>query len=244
MITHIFFDMHGTLIDSKRLAACYGRERARWLADHYKGDVDTWLKADARVVADWDAYHADLNFSGDDGMRDFYEAGYRIVRALFRAAEVAEPPRDEIHRLALELPGIAPLNCDAFYPDVKPVIQTLAQTYVLGIATHSLSVQAHATLIGGGLREYFKGPLVGADTAEQFDKDETFYQIAARLAQVDPSACLAVDDLPSAIEGARKADFKTIFICRAGQTQPDEMPNADASVIDFEELPDILARGL
>jgi FMN phosphatase YigB (HAD superfamily) len=242
MITHIFFDMHGTMIDSKVLGMCYGQERARWLAKHYEGGVDVWLKANEIVVSDWDAYHADLNFSAPDGegMRDYYEAGYRIIRALFRCAGVKAPPRDEIQRLSLELPGIAPLSCDAFYTDVKPVIELLAKRYTLGVATHSLTVQAHATLVGGGVRDFFKGPLIGADTAEQFDKDEAYYQLAARLAQVDPSACLVVDDSPGAIEGARHADCKTIFMLRAGRPQPQEMPAADLSLTDFTVLPQVI----
>lgn len=236
-ITHIFFDLHGTMVNSKILGACYGRERARWLAEHYGGEFEIWFKAGQQITADWDAYHADLNFSGDDGMRDYYEAGFRIVRAQFRIAGIPEPSRDEIHRLALDLPGIAPLACDALYPDVKPAVQALATDgYILGVATHSLANQAHATLIGGGVRDYFTGPLIGADTAEQFDKDEKYYALAVRLAGTGTESCLVVDDLPSAIESAHTVGLKTIYVHRADSTHAESVADADAMLPDFTDL--------
>lgn len=244
-ITHIFFDLHGTMVNSKILGACYGRERARWLAEHYGGEFEVWLKAGQQITADWDAYHADLNFSGDDGMRDYYEAGFRIVRAQFRIAGVPEPSREEIHRLALDLPGIAPLPCDALYPDVRPVVSTLAaEGYILGVATHSLANQAHATLIGGRVRDYFQGPLIGADTAEQFDKDEKYYALAVRLAGTSPESCLVVDDLPGAIEAAHQVGLKTLYLHRTDSVHPESAADADATLPDFTGLPELIQQGI
>jgi len=242
-ITHIFFDLHGTMVNAKILGACSSRERARWLDEHYGGGLGAWLKADMQVIADWDAYHADLNFSGDDGMRDYYEAGYRIVRALFRGAGVSEPSREEIHRLALDLPGMASLACDALYAEVKPTLSRLAaEGYTLGVTTHSLANQAHAVLVGGGVRECFGGPLIGADTAEQFDKDVTYYALVVRLAKTLPASCLIVDDSPSAIQAAHSVGLKTIYIHRVGSPQPVTVPDADAALTDFTALMDRVRR--
>jgi FMN phosphatase YigB (HAD superfamily) len=240
-ITHIFFDLHGTMVNSNVLGACTSRERARWLAAHYGGELDAWLKAETQVIADWDAYHADLNFSGDDGMRDYYEAGFRIVRALFRVAGASEPSREEIHRLARELPGITPLACDALYADVKPVVCALAaEGYILGVTTHSLAIQAHAILVGGVVRECFTGPLIGADTAEQFDKDAAYYALAVRLAKTSPESCLVVDDFPGAIEAAHRAGLKTIYIQREGSSHTAIVPEAAATLSDLMGFADVL----
>jgi len=238
-ITHIFFDLHGTMIDAALLGACVRRERARHLAQGYGGDLAAWHEAEEQVRADWDAYHADLNFSGDDGMRDYVEAGYRIIRALFRGAGVREPAREEIHRLARELPGIAPLTCDAFYPDVKPVIRQLAADgYVLGVTTHSLATHAAAVLIGGGVRDAFQGPLIGADTAEQFDKDTAYYALAVRRAQGTAAVCLVVDDAPRAIEEAKSAGLRAILLAR--EAHATASIEADAIIPDFTALREII----
>lgn len=243
-ITHIFFDLHGTMVNAQVLGACISRERARWLAEHYGGNLAVWLTSERQVIADWDAYHADLNFSGDDGMRDYYEAGYRIVRALFRGAGVSEPSREEIHRLALDLPGLTSLAYDTLYFDVKPTVRRLAaEGYTLGVTTHSLANQAHAVLVGGGVRECFSGPLIGADTAEQFDKDATYYALVVRLAKTLPASCLIVDDSSSAIQAAHSVGLKTIYIHRVGSPHPVTVPDTDATLTDFTALLDIVHRG-
>jgi 2-haloacid dehalogenase len=227
-ITHIFFDLHGTLIDGARLHPCYTAGLGRVMAGRYGGDPAVWATANARIVADWDSYYADLNLTED--VADVWEGYLRTTRALFRLTGITEPPLAEVTALSRELPGLAPQGCDACYPDVPPVIRALYQAgYTLGICTHALTAQARTTLAGGGLLDCFAGPLIGFDEPEQFEKDGRFFGYAARAAGVDPAHCLAVDDLPAAIAGARAAGMRTAYIDRRGTGQP---VSADWSLSD------------
>lgn len=213
VITHIFFDLHGTLIDGQRMLQHYRRGVGQIMAGRYGKTPALWEEADRRIVADWDSYFADLNLSGDDMMGDLREGWLRVTRALFRLTATPEPPISEIAALAMELPTSAPAYGDALYEDARQVITHLHQQgYQLGIVTHALEGQANAALQGARMLDYFAAPIVGADTVEQFDKDRLFFLKAAHLAQVNPARCLVVDDSPQAIAGAKLAGMVTAYL--------------------------------
>ena len=95
----------------------------------------------------------------------------------------------------------------------------------MGITTHALSSQAKGTLQGGGILKYFEGPIIGTDTLEQYDKNETYFYAAARLASVSPDRCLVVDDVPAYINAARRSHMKTVWINR--RRKSSTVPRAD-----------------
>jgi FMN phosphatase YigB (HAD superfamily) len=214
-LTHLWFGLHGTLIDAAALADCTWRRSAALLAERYGGDLARWQAAGQRLRADWHAYHADLNFSGDDGMADYAEALYRVARAWFRLAQMPEPPPAVLRHLAHELPALAPLECPALYPDAAAVLPALAQAgYALGIVTHALAAQARAILAGSGAAGLFQAPIIGADTAGQFERDEAFLRLAAAQAQVAPAACAVIDAHLPALEHAARAGMMAVHLQR------------------------------
>jgi beta-phosphoglucomutase-like phosphatase (HAD superfamily) len=238
-ITHIFFGLHGILIDSSVLAPCYSRRKCEILAERYGGGLELWQAAERTLLAEWDDYHADLNFSGDNGMDDFYEALFRTTRALFRLAKVTEPPKDELTALARELPGEAPRRCQALYPEVKTALeQARADGYLQGIMTHVLESQARAILEGCGVLPLFRAPIVGVNTFERFDKDEMYFRQAARQAVTHPAACLVVDTHPFSLTAARRAGMHTVLIQR-GESQID-VNAADTVLRDLSGLAEFL----
>lgn len=214
--THIFFDLHGTLIDGIALHDCYRMGLGRYLADRYGGDAITWADANARIVQDWDSYYADLDLDGDDGFAHMWEGIFRTTRALFRLTNTPEPPHDELTTLSRELPAISVQGCDSFYPDTKPIIKQLHESgYVLNVATHALVEQGRRLINGGGMLPYFEGVFIGPDITEQFAKDEQFYRIALMKAGIPAEQALLVDDNAYAITHAKHIGMHTVQIRRA-----------------------------
>lgn len=227
-ITHILFDLHGTLVDSARLQQLYSQGTAQILADRFGGSHAAWAQAHKRIVADWDSYYADLNLSdGDDAdcLRDLYEGLYRIIRAHFRLVGIPEPDSQTLKTLSLEVNAIPPSKGDSFYSDAHLVVNYLHQAgYQLGVATHALLAEAENTLIGATVREHFTAPIVCPDVVCRFDKDQRFYEIALQMTQAKPHQCLVVDDAASNIMGAKAAGLHTAYLNRYGKPlhNPDD----------------------
>jgi FMN phosphatase YigB (HAD superfamily) len=210
-ITHIFFDLHDTLVDRLRMESCYAPHLGRVMAARYGGTPEAWSDANLQIVADWDSYFADLNLDGEEGIADMWEGMYRTTRALFRLTRTPEPGFDELLALSRELPYLATCNCDAFYPDARPVVQRLyAAGYILGIATHSITAQARGTLKGAGVIDLFEGEFLCPDFTGCFAKDSEFF----RSSRFSPDSCLVVEDSPRSILGAKAAGMHTVHIAR------------------------------
>jgi FMN phosphatase YigB (HAD superfamily) len=210
-ITHIFFDLHGTLVDSARLTPCYALHLGRVMAERYGGRPEAWTQANLAINADWDSYFADLDLDGDEGIQDMWEGMLRTTRALFRLTGISEPDLSTVTALSRELPYLATRNCDAFYPDSRAIIEQLYEAgYSLGIATHSITAQARGTLTGAGVIDYFQAAFLCPDVTGRFQKDEQFF----RSANLPFRNCLLVDDSPGSIRGAKAAGMHTILIAR------------------------------
>ncbi|MBI5666444.1 MAG: HAD family hydrolase [Chloroflexi bacterium] len=216
-ITHILFDLYGTLVDSRLMIPCYAQQLGRVMADRYGGTPDAWADANRRIVADWDSYYADLDFEGDNGLDDLWEGMIRTTRALFRLTNTPEPVMDELAALSRELPYLATSGCDALFPEARGVIERLhGAGYRLGVASHTTTAQARGTLAGAGVLEYFAGPILGPDVTGMFAKNRRFYLAAA----LPPETCLVIDDSPDGIRGAKAAGMTAVLIYRGDDSPP------------------------
>lgn len=214
-ITHIFFDLHGTLVDGVKLHPCYTENLGRVMTERYGLTPEAWIKANRQVLDDWDSYYTDLDLGGDEGITHLYEGLYRTTRAMFRLAGMAEPPKAELSQLSRELPGLVTWTCDAFYPDARPVVEALYRAgYILGVTTHALHEQARGLLHGARVLDHFAGPIVGADTADCYEKDRMYFLKVAQMAQVAPEDCLIVDDVARYTAAARAAGMHTAQVIR------------------------------
>ena len=215
MISHVFFDLHGTLVDGAALHPCYSAALGRFLSRRFGRTPAEWADANKRVLADWDSYYTDLDLTGDNGIDDMWEGLLRTTRAMFRLLDVPMPDRGTLRALSRALPGEVTRHCNALYSDARPVIERLcAAGFMLGVTSHALEAQSRGLLRGGDVLRYFAAPVVGPDTVERFAKDEVFYGHAARQAGVDPAECLAVDDSLVCLDGARLAGFQVLHIAR------------------------------
>lgn len=111
----------GILVDGHKIRQCYQQNMAQVMSEHYGKSPEFWQTIDQQIVADWASYHADLNFSGDDGIIDMYEALFRVTRALFTIGQVPEPEKPEITALANELIA-TPCDNSVILPDRKSVV--------------------------------------------------------------------------------------------------------------------------
>jgi FMN phosphatase YigB (HAD superfamily) len=238
-LMHVFFDLHGTLIDAReRLPVQYRSALGEVMAARYGGDPAEWAEANRRVVADWDSYYADLDLGGDDSLEQMREGQARTLRALFRLTGRSYPASDELARLIDEHAFAITRRCDALYPDVRPSLADLrALGLTLGLFTHSLQGHAEGLLIGAGVREIFEGPVVTSDVRGVFAKEEGGYRIAARLAGVEPGQCAAVDDDPGALRAAAQAGLRTVGIARR---KIMEASAAEVILPDLAGLADVL----
>lgn len=216
-ITHVLFDMFGTLVDSRQMTPCYARQLGLAMAARYGGSPEAWANANRRIVADWDSYYADLNLEGDHGLEDMWEGLLRTTRALFRLTATSEPGAAELAALSRELPYLAARNCDALFPDAREVIEHLDEAgLVLGAASHAITAQTRGTLLGANVMQHFRGPILGPDVTGVFSKNQRYY----RSAQLVPENCLVVDDALDGIEGAQAAGMHAVYIYRGAGAAP------------------------
>lgn len=216
MIRVIFFSLD-VLTDRDALRHGVSEQMAQIMARRYSAPAAAWTAARRRVVADWDAYYADLNLSGDDGVADMWEGDFRTTRALFRLANVPEPPKAELTALSRELAALAASACrSALRPDVPEALRQLTGAgFALGALTHSSAAFLRGVLSGGGVLPLFSAPLIGTDTAERFEWDAAYFALVARLAAVAASACLVVDARADVLAQAQTAAMQTAQVERA-----------------------------
>lgn len=215
MISYIFFDLHGTLIDGAALHPCYSASLGQYMAQRFGRTPAEWADANRRVLADWDSYYADLDLTGDRGIEDMWEGLFRTTRAMFRLLDVIPPDRASLRALSRAIPGAVTRECNALYADSRPVIERLcAAGIMLGVTSHALEEQSRGLLRGGDVLRYFAAPIIGPDNADRFNKDETFYRFAAHQAGIDPALCLTIDDSLQCLRGAQAAGFQVLHIAR------------------------------
>lgn len=243
MITHVFFDLHGTLVDATGLLLpCYNRALGALLAGRYGGDPADWAEAHRRVLADWDSYYADLDLSGDDGLAHMWEGQTRTLRALFRLTVRPYPPPDEMACLVREHHYLVTSQCDALYPDAHKALRALhAMPLTLGVISNAVVGHAEGCLVGAGVREWFQGPIIGPEVIGYFGKDAACFRFAFARASVPPERCAVVDDHPAAMCHARQSGARAVLVDRA-RRHGDDPGGADAVLPDLSSLPDLLRQ--
>lgn len=207
--THLFFDLFGVLVDREKLHDCYCQALGRIMADRYGLQPETWTAAYRQVVADWDSYHADLDFGGDDGLADMREGRYRTTRALFLTANIPEPPHTALQSLARWLPVAASQQCDGAYPGIQPALMGLVQRgYTLNVIAQLFADRVRGILTGAGLIDAIRGAVITPDAAEHFHQDAAFFRYAALVAQANPAQCLVISKDDDLLAGAQAAGFQ------------------------------------
>jgi beta-phosphoglucomutase-like phosphatase (HAD superfamily) len=230
----VLFELYGTLIDSQRAGPQHWAAVARLLAERHGGEADEWLSAYQSVRADWGSYWADLNIGGDEGLANFEEGNWRVIRALFRLTGRDYPPLDDLRWYVHELPALAAREVSAPQPDAEVCLRRLAaEGYALGVVTEALSAVGRGLLKGANVARWFGGPVVGIDDVDRGGRPVAAFQTAIARAGVPLQACLVVDSGPG-VAGAKGAGAQVALIERRAVS--DEM-REQVDVV----LPDLIA---
>lgn len=241
-ISHVFFDLHGTLVDNTgALPVQYREALGALMAARYGGEPAEWSAANARILADWDSYYADLNFGADDGLDQMREGNTRTLRALFRLTGRPYPAPDEMAELVRTHHYAVTSQCDALYPDARAALDAIrALQLTLGVITNGVLGHAEGLLTGAGVREAFTGPLITPDVAGYCCKDAGYFRLA--FGTLPPEQCVVIDDRPDHARVAAELGARSVLVDRAGRHN-----GAFAAVRiipDLNELPALLMAWL
>lgn len=222
----IFFDLIGALIDPDALARRYPDALARALRAHFGGELARWREAVRGVLTDWDSYYADLNLSGEDGIADMWEGMLRVTRGYLRLAGMPEPDPPALAALARALPGEAAAACAALLPGALEALRLLKSAGIRrGVTTYLTADHARGLLRGGGVLMLIDAPILTPETVERFERDQAYFEIAARRAGVDPKSCLLISAELVSLAAARAAGMRTAQRA-AGMTLLDALEQA------------------
>jgi len=234
----ILFDLHNTLADPSLIHAAYAEGLGLVMAARYGGPAVDWAEANRAIVADWASYAADLDLSGDEGYAAYQELILRTTRALFRLLSRPYPSAPELAALAEELPALAIQHGgrDGLYTDSAPTLRALhARGARLGMASNASAGQVRATLAMGGVLALFDPALIlGSDTLERWEKDQTFWERAAARCGLSPGQGWLVEDEARYVDWAAEAGWQAIQIMRRPR------PQARQAVHIVHHLPDLL----
>lgn len=196
----IVFDCDGVLVDSEQLAWSAWREV---LATH----GITLTDEDVALLTGRTDKDAHAHFAGRGELPDHASFWEELSDVTFRLFDR--------HLLAFE---------DA--ADTLDALQLRGA--VMAVASSSPRERLDRSLVATGLRSYFQFIVGGDEVANGKPAPDLFVAAAAGL-EVEPEACLAVEDSPAGIFAARAAGMTVIAVER-GQYSTDDLRTADLVV--------------
>ena len=117
------------------------------------------------------------------------------------------------------------------FPDVYPVLQSLAQLYCIASITNG-NADVKRTSLGSCFDFSLSAAQVGAPKPAP-----DLFQHAIQQAGVEPVQALHIGDDPLLdVEAARRVGMCTVWVNRKGAIWPEELPPPNVSVRDFYEL--------
>ena len=121
------------------------------------------------------------------------------------------------------------------YPDVRPALATLGQSYTLIAVTNG-----NANLNTIGLRDLFDD-VVSAAMAGAAKPSRRIFDVAVRAGGAEAHETLHVGDHPEHdVDGARQAGLRSAWVNRDGQQWPSSLPEPDEVVDDIGHLARLL----
>ncbi|MEL6310616.1 MAG: hypothetical protein AAFQ52_20940, partial [Chloroflexota bacterium] len=199
------------LLDAQRYRNNYAKGVARIMSARYGGEQADWLIIQHNIFADWASYHADLNYSGEDGMADIREGQFRVTRALFRLANIKEPSKAEITSLAQTLVREAPRTGNNFDMPAQQFLQTLTMLPAVNITVtaYFCEAQARAILDASG---HTGISVIGADTFQHYEMDAHYFRYLHQHLQPKHGSCIYLDTRTDTLHHAQIAGFSTYQI--------------------------------
>ncbi len=190
MITHVIFDMDGTLLDTERL---YGQA---WTETGVK-----WGMVEGSGLMDTYVFYPNIIGRSEQGIRELFEEIYPNMdfdsfyrERMARYAELAEK------EMALKPGCVECLSCLKEHG----VPMALATSTRLEIAEKNLTRM--------GIREYFDAIVTGQMVERGKPAPDIFLEAGRRIGATDNSTCAVVEDAINGIKGAFAAHMKPIMV--------------------------------
>jgi|GEM_PF-5876994 len=201
----ILFKCISVLVDGHKMRQCYRANMVKIMSERYGKSPEFWSAIDEQIVTHWDDYHADLNFSGDDGIDDIHEGLFRVTRALFTIGKIPEPPKPDITALANEL--ISSPCHDVLLPDALPVIEKCQEKgYSIGAFSYLLEKQVKAIMAEIPNLQH----IIGADTLNHYEHDSLFFKKLYAHLHTSPDKIIIVATSPQTIAAATQSGLQAI----------------------------------
>lgn len=237
--SHVFFDLNGVLVDTGRLQPQYEKALGRFLAARYGGAAADWSAAYRRVVADWDSYYADLDFSGEDSLDHLWEGQTRVLRALFRLTGHAYPDLAAMRQLVEAHHDAVCSQCDALYPDVRPALAALREAALtLGIVSNSVLGHVRGLLAGAGVADQVTGPLITPEGAGYVGVDAGYYRLALGQSRITLEQAVFVTADRRQLAGMRQMGARVVLVDRS--LFADQLNEDMPILVDLKMLPELL----
>jgi HAD superfamily hydrolase (TIGR01509 family) len=129
-------------------------------------------------------------------------------------------------------------------PGAAAAVRRLSTRFVLGLASGSPRSLIELTLQLVGVAECFQAVLSADEVGRGKPMPDPYLELARRL-DIEPSACIAIEDSTNGLRSALAAQMRVIAIPR-GEHVPDRdvLARADATLADISELTPELLLGL
>jgi HAD superfamily hydrolase (TIGR01509 family) len=129
-------------------------------------------------------------------------------------------------------------------PGAVEAVRSLARQWPLGLASSSNRNVIDLALEEAGLAEDFKAT-VSSEEVERGKPAPDVYLEAARRLEVDPAACVAVEDSTNGIRSAHAAEMAVIAVPNEDfPPEPDSLALADLTLGSLEDLSPERVRSL
>ena len=226
MIRLITFDLDDTLWDAGPVLARAEQVQYEWLARHLP------RIAAAHTVDELQAKRRRLAREQPSLAHDFTQLRRAALAAL--CTEFGYDPALAIAAVDVFLDARSQVE---LYAEVDAVLRALARDYRLASLTNG-----NTDLVRAGVAHYFDFTLSPAETGTS-KPDPRMFEAAMALAGVGPEATLHVGDEPwYDIEGAHRANVRSVWVNRHARPWPDGQRRAHAEIGNLHELEDVLRR--
>jgi HAD superfamily hydrolase (TIGR01509 family) len=185
VVDGVVFDLDGIIVDSEPV---WEQVRRRYVAEHGgRWQPDTQRRLMGMSTGEWARY-----LSGELGV----------------AQSPDEVATGVVDAMAAEYATHVPL-----IPRADAVVRRLAQRWPLGLASSSPPRLIEAALSAAGLAGIFTVTLSTEEVPRGKPAPDVYLAVAQRL-QVDPAACVAVEDSSNGVRSAAAAGMRVIAVPR------------------------------
>lgn len=216
MISAVIFDFDGVLANTERL--------------HFEAFQQLFASKGWRLT---EAQYFDryLGYDDHDLLRHFVR-DHALPVGDRELAALAEAKR-QVYEASLD-------SQDLLFPGAKACVEALRGRYLLAVASGSLHAEIVAILSTGGIIDAFP-VIVGADDVAASKPAPDSYLAAAAGLNVDPAACVVIEDSHWGLDAARTAGMRTIGLTTSSPAAA--LAHADLVLADIREVsPEVVAR--